>query len=296
MTPPRTEVQLFADAMEAKLKANDHKGGWKGCVPSWLLRRLAVEVRELTDAVKRRKEGWPPGKIRGEAADVANFAMMIADVCGDLPAPAAPIEANVAALRALVATLQEDQGRYLEALDQWQAAWKRMSAGTAPYGFVDAEITTRALLAAPAAPIVPTGTRGMQPGQRCTRGCNDDPVIPCGQRGLSEEACNCRCHDDVEPTGMRPVCKVCRNRRTVLTGRGVETLPCPACSSGIEVPGSMPTREASEDAKESALPVTGTATPDEVCDRCGASHNGKRERGKPLFCQDCHPLHPQERP
>ena len=76
----RKEVELFADAMERKLQANEHKGGWKHDSAMSLLPRLRQEVQELTRAVG---EGTDED-ILSEAADVANFAMMVADVCGEL--------------------------------------------------------------------------------------------------------------------------------------------------------------------------------------------------------------------
>ncbi len=72
----RPEVQRFAEAMEGRLSANDHKGGWKECDYEYLLQRTLEEFQELDQAVI---DGKPATEIRKEAADVANFAMMIAD-------------------------------------------------------------------------------------------------------------------------------------------------------------------------------------------------------------------------
>jgi len=79
----RPEVKAFADAMEAKLKANDHKGGWNNCGTSmqYLFDRLLEETEELEVAVHDKNS------VLEEAADVANFAMMIADVAGELLPP-----------------------------------------------------------------------------------------------------------------------------------------------------------------------------------------------------------------
>lgn len=101
----RPEVAAFAQAMEAKLRENDHKGrvGWKGEDTNWLLRRLREETDELASVVARQAIGaaqytgeaaqnerrdWYRPEVTREAADVANFAMMIADVCGALPVAA----------------------------------------------------------------------------------------------------------------------------------------------------------------------------------------------------------------
>ena len=72
----RAEVRAFALAMEAKLRANDHKRHWRNFSAMWLMHRLEQEVGELRRALMEcRSED-----VEGEAADVANFAMMIADL------------------------------------------------------------------------------------------------------------------------------------------------------------------------------------------------------------------------
>ncbi|MBH0331464.1 hypothetical protein ABH14_16950 [Brevibacillus brevis] len=78
----REEVLWFAEQMEAKLKENDHKEGWNGCGIFWLKNRLIEEVNELSDAMDaghNSESGLDVENIIREAADVANFAMMIAD-------------------------------------------------------------------------------------------------------------------------------------------------------------------------------------------------------------------------
>ena len=73
--------------MEAQLRANDHKGGWRGDTAAALHKRLLEETEELSEALNWRSAFLgvaDPEKIGSEAADVANFAMMIADVCGAL--------------------------------------------------------------------------------------------------------------------------------------------------------------------------------------------------------------------
>jgi len=73
----REPVSWFAEQMEAKLRENDHKGGWEDCDYEYLANRLEEEVEEL-----RALEGDPDvkgEKIIRECADIANFAMMIAD-------------------------------------------------------------------------------------------------------------------------------------------------------------------------------------------------------------------------
>lgn len=72
----RAEVAEFAQLMERELRANEHKGGWKTCSAMSLHCHLQEEVVELLQAVLH----GDPDQITEEAADVANMAMMIADV------------------------------------------------------------------------------------------------------------------------------------------------------------------------------------------------------------------------
>lgn len=70
----RPELALFAQFMETKLKLNDHKGGWEKCSIEDLFTKLQSEVDELRAAI----EAEPNLNVAFEAADIANFAMMIA--------------------------------------------------------------------------------------------------------------------------------------------------------------------------------------------------------------------------
>lgn len=78
LAEPRREVLEFAGLMEERLTANDHKSHWEGEDMGWLLERLKEEVQELQQEID-------PGDLSNheaicnECADVANFAMMIAD-------------------------------------------------------------------------------------------------------------------------------------------------------------------------------------------------------------------------
>ena len=69
-------VIAFAAAIQRELDNNRHKGGWHGCQISWLRKRLKQELGELERAVKSKQ---PADVVLSEAADAANFAMMIAD-------------------------------------------------------------------------------------------------------------------------------------------------------------------------------------------------------------------------
>lgn len=77
----RKPVRNFALLMEQKLKLNDDKGGWEDAKIEWLLCRLEEEIEEFRGAIE---EGADSEYIALEAADVANFAMMIADNKGSL--------------------------------------------------------------------------------------------------------------------------------------------------------------------------------------------------------------------
>lgn len=125
----RPEVLAFARLMECELRENDHKGGWAGCAPESLLRRL----REETDEVERELTGpretcgcreamcphvvpWfgpDPKRVGAEAADVGNFAMMVADVTGALK--------QVTTERVLTLEMVENQVR--EVLDDEIGWW-----------------------------------------------------------------------------------------------------------------------------------------------------------------------------
>ena len=74
----REPVAAFARLMERNLRANDHKGvdGWRRMSLLWLLKRLGQEYDELAKAL----ESKDAERIESECADVANFAMGIADI------------------------------------------------------------------------------------------------------------------------------------------------------------------------------------------------------------------------
>ncbi|MNU34876.1 hypothetical protein D3C71_234620 [compost metagenome] len=85
----RPEVQWFAEQMELMLQANEHKGGWSSESSEFLLMEcernfdmLDVAVSNHTrashtDSKELRKE-WMAAIMR-RSANVANFAMMVAD-------------------------------------------------------------------------------------------------------------------------------------------------------------------------------------------------------------------------
>lgn len=88
-SPTKPYVLSFAELMEEKLSRNRHKGdrdGWLSCPLPRLMHLLLAEVLELEE-VTRGGVAASASEVALECADVANFAMMIADKCGGLPAP-----------------------------------------------------------------------------------------------------------------------------------------------------------------------------------------------------------------
>jgi hypothetical protein len=109
----RPSVKAFALEMERRLRANDHKSGWQNMWPQDLLRLFFSEIFELLLTLKPPdcdKETWLfvkhhfhlalhyisrisfISRVEGssntllETADVANYVMMISEVCQPKPA------------------------------------------------------------------------------------------------------------------------------------------------------------------------------------------------------------------
>lgn len=73
-------LKPFVALMEAELHANSRKGdrpGWLAVTPEVLLLEIYWHTAKLSAAVKNDDEAL----IREHAADVANMAMMVLDVC-----------------------------------------------------------------------------------------------------------------------------------------------------------------------------------------------------------------------
>ena len=82
-------VEQFADDMQRQLNANSHKGGadgtgWRGDNPVSLHQRLEDESQEVSEILGAwdipAMDQQQLGELIAECADVANFAMMIADI------------------------------------------------------------------------------------------------------------------------------------------------------------------------------------------------------------------------
>ena len=78
----RPSIQWFAEQMERKLRAHDDRDGWAECDYEWLSSRIDDEAKELDIAIWKIDTHPTQRNLQAvidEAADVANFAMMIAD-------------------------------------------------------------------------------------------------------------------------------------------------------------------------------------------------------------------------
>ena len=84
-----SRLDLFIEMMKEQFRANSHKGDWRErtvhhpggtdepVTTAHALMRLEEELRELRLAVETGQE---PGVVFREAADVANFALIVADL------------------------------------------------------------------------------------------------------------------------------------------------------------------------------------------------------------------------
>jgi len=70
------EIKQLTDAMRYKLKKNAHKGRWEDLGLSDVIKRLREETDELEEAALSGSEI----EIILEAADVANFALMVVNI------------------------------------------------------------------------------------------------------------------------------------------------------------------------------------------------------------------------
>lgn len=70
------EIKQLVDAMRYKLKKNAHKGRWENLTLDQAIKLLKDEVAELEEAASRSSDI----EIILEAADVANFALIVANL------------------------------------------------------------------------------------------------------------------------------------------------------------------------------------------------------------------------
>ncbi|MEK4149042.1 hypothetical protein NST02_18425 [Robertmurraya sp. FSL W8-0741] len=78
---PRKVVSEFAHDMDKQLKVNDHKGGWNDEEHHFLSAQLAKNMFALNHELKKLNKDKHEITIR--CANIANFAMMIADNEGE---------------------------------------------------------------------------------------------------------------------------------------------------------------------------------------------------------------------
>lgn len=90
----RPEIQWFAEQMERKLRKNDWKGGWQDDTEESLLERIQEELDEAKEAYENLRDERNKliccrdqeridklkRELINELADVANMAMMVADI------------------------------------------------------------------------------------------------------------------------------------------------------------------------------------------------------------------------
>ena len=77
---PRPVVETFAEEMEKQLRANGHKGGWENSTYDWLSHGLRDNLAALSTILNQEPRGLiQQEEIMRRSANIANFAMMIAD-------------------------------------------------------------------------------------------------------------------------------------------------------------------------------------------------------------------------
>ena len=80
MDTVRPEVAAFARVMESRLKENAGRADWRSLNFYYLVTALTSNVGQLIKAFQVDK----PEIVLRSAADCANYAMMIADLYGEL--------------------------------------------------------------------------------------------------------------------------------------------------------------------------------------------------------------------
>jgi hypothetical protein len=78
----RPELAAFAKAMENRLKENAHRGDWRTFNFYYLAACLTANLGHMIRAFQADK----PDTVLQSATDTANYAMMISELYGNLPA------------------------------------------------------------------------------------------------------------------------------------------------------------------------------------------------------------------
>lgn len=77
LEPIRSKITMFFDAMVYKLRVNAHKGAWENINLTDAIGFMQGEISELMQAID---EGGNTTELVLEAADIANFALIIANI------------------------------------------------------------------------------------------------------------------------------------------------------------------------------------------------------------------------
>lgn len=78
----RTEVKWFAEHMESKLQDNEHKTGWTDCTVDFLSSQIRKNLNELDSMFQELPSNYSvfSANVIRQCSDMANYAMMIADI------------------------------------------------------------------------------------------------------------------------------------------------------------------------------------------------------------------------
>ncbi|OFC94614.1 hypothetical protein BTGOE4_10040 [Bacillus thuringiensis] len=78
----RSEVKWFAEHMESKLKENEHKTGWTDCTVDFLSSQIRKNLNELDSMFQELPSNYSvfSANVIRQCSDMANYAMMIADI------------------------------------------------------------------------------------------------------------------------------------------------------------------------------------------------------------------------
>lgn len=78
----RSEVKWFAEHMESKLQENEHKTGWADCTVDFLSSQIRKNLNELDSMFQELPSNYSvfSANVIRQCSDMANYAMMIADI------------------------------------------------------------------------------------------------------------------------------------------------------------------------------------------------------------------------
>ncbi|WP_174888015.1 hypothetical protein [Bacillus albus] len=78
----RGEVKWFAEHMESKLQENEHKTGWTDCTVDFLSSQIQKNLNELNSMFEELPANYSvfSANVIRQCSDIANYAMMIADI------------------------------------------------------------------------------------------------------------------------------------------------------------------------------------------------------------------------